>query len=78
MLPDLLAANSTVLLELLNVYIDGIPDGTANLPADYDLSGTSQHNAYIGVVTDNSTGAREKYLVGSVDDVRIYDRVVVP
>ena len=59
--------------DTINVYIDGILDGTANLPADYDLSGTSQHNAYIGVVTDNSTGAPEKYLVGSVDDVRIYD-----
>jgi hypothetical protein len=59
--------------DTINVYIDGILDGTANLPADYDLSGTSQHNAYIGVVTDNSTGAPEKYLVGSVDDVRIYN-----
>jgi len=59
--------------DIINVYIDGMLDGTANLPADYDLSGTSQHNAYIGVVTDNSTGAPEKYLVGSVDDVRIYN-----
>jgi hypothetical protein len=59
--------------DTINVYIDGILDGTANLPADYDLSGTSQHNAYIGVVTDNEASAPEKYLVGSVDDVRIYD-----
>ena len=59
--------------DTINVYIDGLLDGTANLPADYDLSGTSQHNAYIGVVTDNEASAPEKYLVGSVDDVRIYD-----
>jgi hypothetical protein len=55
------------------VYIDGVLDGTADLPADYDLSGTSQHNAYIGVVTNFELAAPEKYLVGSVDDVRIYD-----
>jgi hypothetical protein len=59
--------------DTINVYIDGILDGTADLPADYDLSGTSQHNAYIGVVTDNSLAVPEKYLIGSVDDVRIYD-----
>jgi hypothetical protein len=59
--------------DTINVYIDGVLDGTADLPAGYDLSGTSQHNAYIGVVTDNSTAALEKFLVGSVDDLRIYD-----
>ena len=59
--------------DAINVYIDGVLDGTANLPADYDLSGTSQHNAYIGVVTNNEIAAPEKFLVGSIDNVRIYD-----
>ena len=31
----------------LRVYVDGSLDGTSPLPAGYDLSGVSQHNAYI-------------------------------
>jgi len=59
--------------DTINTYIDGVLDGTADLPADYNLSGTSQHNAYIGVVTNNETASPEKFLIGSVDDLRIYD-----
>lgn len=61
----------------LRLYVDGLHDGTNNLPAGYDLSGTHQHNAYIGVVTDHEADPNgtvlEKFLRGSVDDVRIYD-----
>ncbi|MHC4109990.1 MAG: LamG domain-containing protein, partial [Planctomycetota bacterium] len=62
----------------LRVYIDGLPDGTiSTVPTGYDLSGTHQHNAYIGVVTNNSADPNgtvlEKWLQGSIDDVRIYD-----
>jgi hypothetical protein len=58
----------------IRVYIDGVVDGVnSTLPDGYDLSGTSQHNAYIGVVTDNTDASLEKFLRGSVDDVRIYD-----
>jgi len=59
----------------LRLYIDGLLDGTDDC-AGYDLSGTHQHNAYIGAVTDNrdpNGTTLEKYLEGSVDDVRIYD-----
>jgi hypothetical protein len=58
------------------LYTDGLPDGTNNLPAGYDLSGTHQHKAYIGVITNNGADPNgtvlEKYLRGSVDDVRVY------
>jgi hypothetical protein len=61
----------------LRLYLDGLPDGTDNLPAGYDLSGTHQHNAYIGAITahaDDPNGTVVyKYLQGSVDDVRVYE-----
>jgi hypothetical protein len=57
----------------LHVYVDGILEGTnTNLPAGYDLSGTHQHNAYIGAITDNRDSSTYKYLRGSVEEVRIY------
>jgi hypothetical protein len=57
----------------LRVYVDGILEDTEDtLPAGYDLSGASQHNAYIGTVTDNRDSSLYKFLIGSVDDVRIY------
>jgi hypothetical protein len=60
----------------LRLYIDGLPDGTATLPAGYDLVGAHQHNAYIGAITahaDDPNGTiLYKYLQGSVDDVRVY------
>lgn len=57
----------------LLVYVDGAQDGTGTVPAGYDLSGTTQHNAYIGAIVDNRDGTIFKYYVGSVDDVQIYD-----
>jgi hypothetical protein len=57
----------------LLVFVDGALDGTGTVPTGYDLSGTTQHNAYIGVITDNRDGTLEKYFVGSLDDVQIYD-----
>jgi len=60
----------------LRLFVDGLPDGTDNLPAGYDLSGTHQHNAYIGAITaheDDPNGTIVyKYLRGSVDEVRVY------
>jgi len=63
------------------VYVDGMPDGTATLPAGYDLSGTSQHNAYVGAITDHrdATGnTLDKLFVGTLDDVRIYNYALSP
>jgi hypothetical protein len=58
----------------LRVYVDGVLEGTNdNLPSGYDLSGTHQHNAYIGTITDNRDSSTYKYFEGSVDDVRVYD-----
>ena len=60
----------------IRIFIDGQLEATADVAADYNLSGTSQHNAYIGAITDNSSGTRYKLLEGSVDDVTIYDRAL--
>ncbi len=59
----------------LYLYIDGVPDGNnPDLPAGYDLSGTSQHNAYIGTITDHRDNALHKfYRDGRIDDVRIFN-----
>ena len=56
----------------LRVYVDGVLDGTHYLPYDYDLSGVSQHNAYIGVITDNRDDSLYKYFVGSIDEVCVF------
>ncbi|MCP4260905.1 MAG: LamG domain-containing protein [Planctomycetes bacterium] len=57
------------------VYVDGVEDGTIDLPAGYDLSGVLQHNAYIGAITSNASNTlhAEKFMIGLIDDVRIYD-----
>jgi hypothetical protein len=59
-----------------HVYVDGVLDGSVDLPEGYDLSGTSQANALIGAITDaqDPTGATlEKFFTGTIDDVRVYD-----
>jgi len=60
----------------INIYIDGVMEATSDVGADYDLSGTVQHNAYIGAVTNHSEGTLYKIYNGLVDDVRIYDRAL--
>jgi hypothetical protein len=62
----------------LRVYVDGALAGTNTVPAGYDLSGTSQHNAYIGVITDHTDGSLVKPYVGLIDDVRIYSYALSP
>ena len=56
----------------LRVYVDGVLDGTNYLSYGYDLSGASQHNAYIGVITDNRDDSLYKYFVGSIDEVCVF------
>jgi hypothetical protein len=66
----------------LRVYIDGVEDegatahGESTIPADYDLSGTSQHNAYIGAQTSNASGNLIKYFGGLIDDVALWSRAL--
>jgi len=55
------------------VYVDGVEDGTIDLPAGYDLSGVTQHNALVGAITSNASNTLIKFMVGTIDDVRIYD-----
>ena len=56
----------------MQILIDGQIEGTATAAADYDLSGTSQHNAYIGAITNNGDGSLYKLYSGLIDDVRLY------
>jgi len=58
----------------LRLYVDGVEDGVpAPLSDGYDLSGTSQANAYIGAGWRYDTSVVHKFLIGVIDDVRVYD-----
>jgi hypothetical protein len=57
----------------LRVYVDGFEDGSAvPLSSSYDLSGTSQTNAYIGAGWNFETSVMQKFFTGVIDDVRVY------
>jgi hypothetical protein len=58
------------------VYVDGVLDGSVDLPEGYDLSGSSQHNALIGAITSHTDGSLEKFFTGTIDDVRVYDKAL--
>ena len=58
------------------IFIDGYLETSNTVDADYDLSGTSQHNAYIGAITDNSSGSLYKLFKGLIDEVRVYSRAL--
>ena len=60
--------------DTIRIYINGTEEGSASLPAGYDLSGTVQHNVLIGAITDapDDTAIYKTY-GGMIDDARIYD-----
>ncbi|MGE5295563.1 MAG: LamG-like jellyroll fold domain-containing protein [Solirubrobacterales bacterium] len=58
----------------LKIYIDGQLEATGTATAAYDLSGTSQHNAYVGTITNHASGALYKLFSGLIDDVRVYNK----
>jgi hypothetical protein len=60
----------------LRIFIDGTLEGTTTIPADYDLAGTKQHNAYVGAMTDNRDGSLYKLFDGLIDDVRVYNKAL--
>jgi hypothetical protein len=60
----------------LRIYIDGQLEGTTTIPLTYDLSGTSQHNAYVGAMTYHPDGSIYKLFSGLIDDVRFYNRAL--
>jgi hypothetical protein len=60
----------------IKIYIDGRLEGTSTVAAGYDLSGTSQHNAYVGAITNHADGSLYKLFNGLIDDVRVYNRAL--
>ncbi len=60
----------------LRIFIDGILEGSDTATAEYNLAGTSQHNAYIGEITNHGTGDLYKTYIGLIDDVRVYDKAL--
>lgn len=61
----------------LQVYIDGeFAAENADVPDGYDLSGTSQQPAFIGVGVDAGSGAFEKYYQGWLDDVAVWNEAL--
>ena len=60
----------------LRIFIDGQEEGTSTAAADYNLAGTSQHNAYIGAITNHGDGSLYKRFNGLADEVRVYDRAL--
>ena len=55
----------------IRVYIDGTQEDTSTCAAGYDLSGTSQKNAYIGVIKRQDTDVFTTFFDGIIDEVRI-------
>ena len=60
----------------LHVYVDGVLDEGGYLSAGYDLSGASQHNAYIGVITDHRDNSLYKHFVGLIDELCIFGAAI--
>jgi len=56
----------------IRIFVDGKPEGSSGLPGGYDLSGTSQHNVYLGAIMKHGASI-EKFYTGQLDDVRVYD-----
>jgi len=60
----------------IRIFIDGQLEGTATAAEGYDLSGTTQHNAYIGAITNNGTGSLYKQYGGLIDEVKVFGRAL--
>lgn len=55
----------------LKIYIDGQNEVTQIISSGYDLSGTSQRNAYIGARISEEEGVIKKWADGEIDEVRV-------
>ena len=60
----------------IRVATDGVFDGQNTVAATHNLKGTSQHNAYIGVITNHTDSSVFKKYKGLIDDVRVYDQAL--
>lgn len=58
------------------LYVDGVPSAITALEASYDLSGTSQGNAYIGAGFSYASSSIFKFFNGIIDDISIYNRAL--
>ncbi|MCX5644017.1 MAG: discoidin domain-containing protein [Phycisphaerae bacterium] len=61
---------------VLQIYIDGNLEGSTTIPAAYNLSGTSQRDAFIGAITYQPDGTLYKLYNGLIDEVHIYNRAL--
>ena len=57
----------------LQTYHDTSTESTTGVGDTYDLSGTSQANAYIGAIWDQGSSAISKFMTGKIDEVRVSD-----
>lgn len=60
----------------IRIYTDGVLEKSGGIGgADYDLSGTVQHNVLIGAIYNHNNGSPSIYkdYAGLIDDARIYD-----
>jgi len=61
-------------LKYIALYVDGqLRPPTTGLPDDYDLSGTVQHNSYIGAIWAHGDDNLYKFTRGYIDDVAVFD-----
>lgn len=61
-------------LNYIGLYVDGeLRPPTTTLPDGYDLSGTVQHNSYLGAIWAHQDGQLYKFLTGYIDDVAVFD-----
>jgi hypothetical protein len=60
----------------LQIYIDGNLEGSSTIPAAYNLSGTSQHDAYIGAITNHTDSSLYKLYNGLIDEVHVYNKAL--
>ena len=62
--------------QVIHIYIDGQLEASSALPDGYDLSGTVQHNAYIGASTDHTNNVLFKLFNGFIDEVQVHGRAL--
>lgn len=61
----------------VKIYVDGINTGTGTLPGS-DFVSLWRHGIFIGRNPNNSIASSTYFLVGSLNDVRIYDHALSP
>lgn len=60
----------------MRIYVDGVLERSRGFDPSYDLTGVSQHPAYIGAITDNRDGQVFKNFDGKLDDIAVWDEAL--